>query len=173
MRKVLITLWIHVSIPILLCVTSTALAEQESTEVRDLQYVETVDLRELVKTVGELATNVSELTKNQKELTKSVNDLSTRMTGFDTRMTGFDTRMTGVETSITGFDTRMTKVETRMAVIEERTAWIRGLLYLILAAIIGSIVTPITLHILSIRAKKNSDTTKVNEPEKSKNESEE
>ncbi len=64
----------------------------------------------------------------------------------------------------------MTGVETRMAVIEERTAWIRGLLYLILTAIIGSIVTPITLHILSIRAKWNSDDPKINEPAKSINE---
>lgn len=159
MQRVLIILLIHIYILLMSCVTSIAFARQEPTEVKELQYVETVDLRVLVKTVKELATNVSELTKNQKELTKSVYNISTKLTGIETGMTGVETGMTGVET-------RLTKVETRLAVIEERTAWIRGLLYIVLAAIVGSIVTPITLHILSIRSKQNSDVAEINELEK-------
>ncbi|RKU20467.1 hypothetical protein C6501_00085 [Candidatus Poribacteria bacterium] len=48
-----------------------------------------------------------------------------------------------------------------MAVIEERTTWIRGLLYILLAAVVGAIVTPIILHILSNRGKQNSNVATV------------
>ncbi len=166
MQRVLIILWIHIFIPLMFGITSIAFAQQEPIEGKELQYVETVDLRVLVKTVKELATNVSELTKNQKELTKSVYNISTKMTGIEKGMTGVETRLTNVEKGMTGVETRLTKVETRVAVIEERTAWIRGLLYIVLAAIVGSIVTPITLHILSIRSKQNSDVAEIKELEK-------
>ena len=141
MGKVLSTFWIFVSILLMFCVTPTAFTQQKPTEVKDLQYVETVDLRELVDTVKDLtrnvkilSDNVKELTDNVKELTKSVNNINTSMNG----------------------------VETRMAVIEERTTWIRGLLYILLAAIVGTIVTPIILHILSNRGKQNTSIPTVN-----------
>ena len=134
MRKVWGTLWMLIAILLMLCVTSTAFAQQKPTEAKDLQYIETVDLRELVNTVKDLTRNVSELTENQKELTKSVNNINTRMV----------------------------VIETRMAVIEERTTWIKGLLYILLAAIVGAIATPIILHILSNRGKKNASISNVN-----------
>ena len=140
--KVWVPLWILIAILIMLCVTSTAFAQQKPTELNDLQYIETVDLRELVDTVKDLTRNIKVLSDNQKELTKSVNHLNTRIAG----------------------------VETRMAVIEERTVWIRGILYILLAAIVGTIVTPITLYILSNRGKQNSNIATVNELEKDKNE---
>ena len=148
MCKVWVPLWMFIAIYSIPYVNSTAFAQQKPTESNDLQYIETVDLRELVNTVREL-------TKNVSELTKSVNNINTRMTGVETRMTGVETRMTGVET--------------RMTVIEERTTWIRGLLYILLAAIVGAIVTPIILHILSNRGKQNSNIATVNELEKDKN----
>ena len=148
MCKVWVPLWMFIAIYLILCVNSTAFAQQKPTESNDLQYIETVDLRELVNTVRELTKNVSELTQNQKELTKSVNNINTRMTGVETKMTGVETRMTGIETRMTG---------------------IRGLLYILLAAIVGAIVTPIILHILSNRGKQNSNIATVNELEKDKN----
>ena len=78
MRKVCSTFWILIAILLILCVTSTAFAQQKPTQAKDLQYIETVDLRELVDSIKGLTTNVSELTKNQKELTdnRHYNELS-------------------------------------------------------------------------------------------------
>ncbi len=149
MCKVLSTFWIFIAILLMFCVTPTAFAQQDSTGAKELQYIETVDLRELVNTVKDLTRNVSELTKNQKELTKSVNNINTRMNGVETKMAS---------------------IETRMAVIEERTTWIRGLLYILLAAIVGAIVTPIILHILSNRGKQNTCVATVNTLDEIENE---
>lgn len=134
MCKVWNTFWIPIAILLMLCVTSVVFAQQKPTQPKDLQYIETVDLRELVDTVKDLTRNVKVLSDNQKELTKSVNNINTRMA----------------------------VIETRMAVVEERTTWIRGLLYILLAAIVGAIATPIVLYILSNRGKQNTSVSKIN-----------
>lgn len=121
MRKEWRTLWRLITILFVLCVTFAASAQQNSTESRELQYTVTVDMQELVNIVKELTRNVSTLTDNQKELSENVKDLTKSMNN----------------------------INTRMAVIEERTTWIRGLLYILLTAIVGAIITPIVLHILS------------------------
>ncbi|MDE0315651.1 MAG: hypothetical protein OXM61_12165 [Candidatus Poribacteria bacterium] len=141
MRKVWNTFWIPIATLLMLCVTSTAFAQQKPTQTKDLQYIETVDLRELVDTVKDLTRNVKVLSDNQKELTDNVKELTK---------------------SVDNNNTRMAVIETRMAVIEERTTWIRGLLYILLAAIVGAIATPIILYILSNRGKQNTSVSKIN-----------
>ena len=70
---------------LVLCLNSTAFAQQNSTGSKELQYTVTVDLQKLVENVKDLTRNINELTNNQKELsnnikdlTKSVNDINTR-----------------------------------------------------------------------------------------------
>ena len=113
MRKVWGTLWMLIAILLMLCVTSTAFAQQKRTEAKDLQYIETVDLRELVNTMKDLTRNVSALSDNQKELTDNIKDLTNSVNN----------------------------INTKIAKIEERTTWITAILLIILAAIFGGVVT--------------------------------
>lgn len=136
MRKIWCTFWMPIIILIMLCVTSTAFAQQKPTEVKDLQYVETVDLRELVQTMKELTRNVKTLSDNQKELTNNVKELTK---------------------SVNDTNTRVTAIETRMAVIEERTTWITAILLIVLAAILGGVVT----YFFTNRAKKEKSILEV------------
>ncbi len=113
MRKVWNTLWIPIAILLMLCVSSTVFAQQKPTQPKDLQYIETVDLRELIDTVKDLTKNVKVLSDNQKELTDNVKELTKSVNN----------------------------INTRMAVVEERTTWITVILLVILAAIFGGVVT--------------------------------
>lgn len=135
MRKVWGTPWILITIFLMFCVTPTAFAQQKPIESNDLQYIETVDLRELANAVKDLTKNVKVLSDNVRELTDNVKKLTKSVDN----------------------------INTRMAVIEERTTWIRGLLYILLAAIVGAIVTPIILHILSNRGKQHTSVATVTE----------
>lgn len=113
MCKVWNTLRMFIAVPLMLCVLSTAFAQQNPTQLKDLQYIETVDLRELVDTMKDLTTNVSALSDNQKELTDNIKDLTISVNN----------------------------INTRIAKIEERTTWITAILLIILAAIFGGVVT--------------------------------
>ena len=55
MCKVWVPLWMLIAIYLIPCVNPAAFAQQKPTESNDLQYIETVDLRELVNTVRELS----------------------------------------------------------------------------------------------------------------------
>ncbi len=113
MRKEWGSLWRLIIIFFVLCVTSTAFAQQKPTETKDLQYIETVDLRELVDTMKDLTRNVGALSDNQKELTDNIKDLTNSVNN----------------------------INTKTAKIEERTTWITAILLIILAAIFGGVVT--------------------------------
>ncbi|RKU25500.1 hypothetical protein C6497_15605 [Candidatus Poribacteria bacterium] len=113
MRKVWSIFWIPTAILLMLCVTSVVFAQQKPTQPKDLQYIETVDLRELVDAVKDLTRNVKVLSDNQKELTDNVKELTKSVNN----------------------------INTRMAVVEERTTWITAILLIILAAIFGGVVT--------------------------------
>lgn len=130
MRKKWGTLRAFFIILLILCVTSIGYGQQSSTGSPVLQYTETIDLRELSKNINNLTTNIGKLTENQKELTESVKTLTKSMNDFNVRI----------------------------SVIEERTAGLKTIQNIILVAIIGAIITPIILHILSNKNKKNEQT---------------
>ena len=140
MHKMWSIFWIPIAILLMLCVTSTAFAQQKPTQPKDLQYVETVDLRDLVDTVKELTRNVQTLSDNQKELTNDVKELTN---------------------DVKELTKSVNNTNTRMAVIEERTTWITAILLIILAAIFGGVVT----YFFSKRGKKEKSIPTVNTPD--------
>ncbi len=109
------------------CVTPATFSQQSNPESSVFKYTETIDLRELSDNIKNLTTNVGQLTESQKQLTESVKNLTTSMNGFNVRI----------------------------SVIEERTVWFRTIQNIILVAIVGGIIMPIILHILSSRNKNN------------------
>lgn len=135
MRKERVTLWRLIIILFVLCVASTASAQQNSTESKELQYTVKVDLQELVDTMKELTRNVSALTDNQKELTDNIKELTTNVN----------------------------KINEKMSVIEERTKWMKDLLFLLLGGVILTIATPIILHFLANKNKINMKTPELNQ----------
>lgn len=127
MHKVWGTFWMFITILSLLCITSAAFAQQNSTGAKELQYTVTVDLQELVDTVKELTRNVSALTENQKELSDNIKELTNNVS----------------------------KINEKMSAIEERTEWMKDLLFVLLGGVLFTIAIPIILYFLPERGKKN------------------
>ena len=147
MHKMWSIFWIPIAILLMLCVTSTAFAQQKPTQPKDLQYVETIDLRDLVDTVKELTRNVQTLSDNQKELTNDVKELTNDVKELTN--------------DVKELTKSVNNTNTRMAVIEERTTWITAILLIILAAIFGGVVT----YFFSKRGKKEKSIPTVNTPD--------
>ncbi len=102
MRKECRTLYGLFVVLIVFCVTLPAISQQPKQGSAVIEYTETVNLSELVKTVDKLSGSIDTLTKTQEPLIKDIGDLKVQIARIDERTSNILAGMIGLFVTIVG-----------------------------------------------------------------------